>query len=82
MRWFCLAWLASGCGVNEFICKAATDCIDTKGLFGRCVQSHCAYSDPNCGSQFRWDDTAGPYANMCVPPDALKADAGVTVDAR
>jgi hypothetical protein len=80
MRWLGLLWLAA-CGTNQLVCTAATDCIDSMGNFGRCVASYCAYHDPNCGSQFRWDDTAGPYAKMCVPPAALIPDAGAGADA-
>ncbi len=73
--------LLSGCGKNELICSENRECISSGTITqGLCLQAHCAFHDPQCASLYRWDDSAGPFAGMCVEerylPDAAVADGG------
>jgi hypothetical protein len=68
--------LGAACKPKEFICARDEECVASSGGHGRCVLTHCAYSDPACASTLRFDQTAGDDADECVDPAYLVADAG------
>jgi hypothetical protein len=75
MRILFLAVLLVACGRKETICEAARECIDTHGGPGLCLHMRCAFQDNQCASGYRFDDSAGERADMCVDQAALP-DAG------
>ena len=75
------------CKPKEYVCTQDQECVASNGGYGRCAHSHCAYSDNTCPTGWRFDDTAGADADLCVDPeylvtpDAAPADAPSAVDA-
>lgn len=73
----CLA----GCDDKETECRSARSCIDRYGMPGLCAQMRCAFFDDECVSEYRWDDSAGTLAGVCVDPlfvpDASVPDARI-----
>jgi len=76
-----LLLFATGCDRREMICSTPRECIDTHGELGLCLSMHCAFRDNRCPSGFRFDDSAGELAEICVSASAIPPDAG-TPDAR
>jgi hypothetical protein len=76
-----LALLAVGCGTKEYHCRSERDCLDRRGSRGLCIETYCAFESHDCASGYRFDDSAGPYADSCVdralvpPRDAGLPDA-------
>lgn len=77
---------AVACKPRAYECSVDMECTASNGGFGRCLAGaatgtgpkYCAFVDTNCASGFRFDDTAGDYAEDCVDPGALATpDAGV-----
>ena len=75
-----IATLAVACGVNRvFPCDTDEECL-REGTRGQCVapEGYCAFADPQCDSQLRWDPTAGnELNNQCVKNSSLVTDAGL-----
>jgi hypothetical protein len=72
-----VALALAGCGLfdtKEAVCTLDTECPAGTG-YGRCVQGHCAFVSDTCASGWRWDETAGDQADMCVPSEAFDPDA-------
>jgi hypothetical protein len=69
---------AAGCDRRETICSAPRECIDTYGDLGLCLEMRCAFRDGQCASGYRFDDSAGDLANMCVSASDLPRDAGTS----
>jgi hypothetical protein len=71
--------LASGCADRTTTCRSARSCIDVDGTFGLCARNRCAFVDHGCATGYRWDDSAGELAGLCVDgsdlPDAAIPDA-------
>ena len=68
--------LGAGCDRRETICSAARECIDTYGDIGLCLEMRCAFRDGQCASGYRYDDSAGALADMCVNASDIPRDAG------
>lgn len=62
---------------KEFLCSVDTEC-PGEGGYGKCVKDHCAFKAPECASGWRYDETAGDVAELCVPVSDLEdlPDAG------
>ena len=94
MTWIRLACLVlvvsgagAGCKPKEYVCAQDMECVASNGGYGRCANMHCAFSDATCPSGWRFDDTAGSDADLCVDPallmrpDAAPVDAPAAIDA-
>jgi hypothetical protein len=69
------------CKPKEYICKSRQECVASNGGYGLCVDTHCAFVDQTCPSGWRFDDTAGAEAKLCVSGTLLTPDGGVSADA-
>jgi hypothetical protein len=56
----------AGCETSETTCRSSRSCIDRNGDYGLCARNRCAFFDDSCPTQYRWDDSAGDLAAMCV----------------
>jgi hypothetical protein len=65
------------CKPKEYICNVRTECVASNGGYGICADSHCAFTDNACPTGWRFDDTAGAEANLCVTSNLLQPDGGV-----
>ena len=74
--WIACVVLAGGClRETTFECRTNGDC----GSAARCEPvGLCSNPDDTCPTRFRFDDSAGPFANQCVPDDG-GVDAGIRV---
>ena len=56
--------IAAGCRYDgTFMCDRNEEC----GVGGSCQAAHyCSFGDTKCASGQRYDETAGPYAGVCV----------------
>jgi VCBS repeat protein len=76
LRWWLAAAalaaaLLSGCiKTSAFSCDEDEQC----STGGMCIVNRCAFADPTCGSQWRYDDSAGDLANTCTPSDGPDGD--------
>ena len=91
MRWLvriavAVVAVAAGCKARELLCLADTDCVGESGDLGSCLDRHCAFFDPNCIAELRFDDSAGDVKDQCVSPSLIidagfnRRDAGVRRD--
>jgi hypothetical protein len=71
MRVWILAIALAGClRETTFECRTNTDC----GAGARCeAVGFCSLPDDTCPTGFRFDDSAGPFADQCVEPTAREA---------
>ncbi len=67
LRLSCLVLLLAGCPESNgnVTCTSDTQCV-LPGQMGICVGGFCALPDSTCDSGYRFDKTAGGYANMCA----------------
>lgn len=61
-----LVGLAACTDVGPFYCDEDEQC-RSRGLEGSCtLYGHCAFDDPTCDFELRYDDSAGELAGVCV----------------